>query len=273
MRVIELQFAPWDQIYYFGYPEDIDSDKIKLDDQLVVKTAIGTEIGRAVGFRELSEREMENLAAQGQDVKTFVRLATDDDLAQLRDYNKNNEEEKTICRQFIKRNGLNMKLVDCHCSFDGSRLSFAFIADGRVDFRNLVKDLTKRFKKSIRLQQLGVRDEARFAGDFGSCGRDLCCQKHLEELGNVSTDFAKDQMIAHRGSERLSGLCGRLKCCLAYEEDFYKQETARFPRLGDKVKTKQGNGEVIGINLLKQSFDVRVQDEKKGEIIVKVDVK
>jgi len=273
MNVIELKFTPWDQVYYFGYPENIDQSKIKTDDQLVVKTILGTEVGRVVGFKDLSDQEVKDLTSQGQDIKSFVRLVNDDDLAQLRECNKDNDEKRKLCRQFIKKSGLNMKLVDCYCSFDGGRITFAFIADGRIDFRALVKDLTKRFKKSIRLQQLGVRDEAKFTGDFGSCGVGLCCQGHLKELGNVSTDFAKDQMIAHRGSERLSGLCGRLKCCLAYEEDFYKQEIARFPKLGEKVKTKQGSGEVIGINILKQTFDVRVHDEKKGDVIVKVDVK
>jgi len=166
-----------------------------------------------------------------------------------------------------------MKLIDCYCSFDSNRLTFSFIADGRVDFRNLVKELTKQFKKTIRLQQLGVRDEAKLTGDIGSCGRGLCCQGHLKELGNVSTEYAKDQMIAHRGSDRLSGQCGRLKCCLAYEEDFYKEELKDYPKIGEKVKTKSGTGYVIGINILSKTFDVRVRDSDKGDSIVRVDVK
>lgn len=273
MDIIEVQFTPWDQIYYFGFPDKTDHSLVAVGDKIVVKTTIGSEIGKVVGLRNLSDKEVKKLAEQGQEIKPFVRIANDDDLSQLEENNRDNEEKISICRQFIKKNKINMKLVDGHCSFDGGRITFAFIADGRVDFRNLVRDLTKKFKKSIRLQQLGVRDEAKYAGDFGSCGRGLCCQTHLKKLGNISTEFAKDQLVAHRGSDRLSGLCGRLKCCLLFEEEFYKKELKKFPKFGDQVKTKQGTGAVVNINILKGTYDVRVSDEKKGDIMVKMEVK
>ena len=273
MDIVEVQFTPWDQIYFFGYPEQIDHSRVVVGNRLVVKTSVGLEIGAIVGLKELQNKEIDELEEQGQGIKPFVRIANDDDLAELDRLNTGNDKKLKICQQLVKKNELTMKLVDCHCSFDDNRITFAFIADGRVDFRNLVKELTKQFKKTIRLQQLGVRDEAKLVGDFGSCGRGLCCQGHLQKLGNVSTEFAKDQMIAHRGSDRLSGQCGRLKCCLAYEEDFYKKELKNYPSIGEKIKTAQGSGRVIGLNILSKTFDVRIKDDKKGDSIVKVDVK
>jgi cell fate regulator YaaT (PSP1 superfamily) len=273
MNILEVQFTPWDQTYYFSYPEKMDRSRVVVGNKLVVKTSVGTEIGTVVCLKEIQEKEINALKEQGQEIIDFVRVANDDDLVELNKQNENNDKKLNICREHVKRNKLTMKLVDCYSSFDGSRITFAFIADGRVDFRNLVKELTKQFKKIIRLQQLGVRDEAKLTGDFGSCGKTLCCQSHLKELGNVSTEFAKDQMIAHRGSDRLSGQCGRLKCCLAFEEDFYKKELKNYPKIGDKVKTKDGAGYVIGINILSKTFDVRIKDDKKANTIVKVNVK
>jgi len=273
MDIIEVQFTPWDQVYYFSYPEQTDHSRVVVGNKLVVKTSVGLEIGTIVGLKELKDKEVRELKDQDKEIRPFVRVANDDDLAELEKLNKDNASKISMCQQAVKKHQLTMKLVDCHCSFDGNRATFAFISDGRVDFRNLVKELTKQFKKTIRLQQLGVRDEAKLTGDFGSCGRGLCCQGHLKELGNVSTEFAKDQMVAHRGSDRLSGQCGRLKCCLAYEEDFYKETLKSYPKIGDKVKTKSGTGYVIGVNILTETFDVRIRDDKKGDSIVKVDVK
>ncbi|MFH1667773.1 MAG: regulatory iron-sulfur-containing complex subunit RicT, partial [Candidatus Komeilibacteria bacterium] len=227
------------------------------------------EIGRVIGIKEIDDQEVRGLG----EVSDYIRIANDDDLSQLKKNNVDNDKRLELCRQYVKKNDLQMKLVDCHTSFDGSRMVFAFIADGRIDFRNLVKDLTRKFKKSIRLQQLGVRDEAKATGDCGSCGRGLCCSQHLRELGNVSTEFAKDQQIAHRGSERLSGACGRLKCCLAYEEEHYKESLKKFPEVGSKVKTKEGEGYVININVLSGTYDVRVNDPKKGTIVIKEEIK
>ncbi|PIZ99899.1 MAG: stage 0 sporulation protein [Candidatus Komeilibacteria bacterium CG_4_10_14_0_2_um_filter_37_10] len=269
MKAIELQFAHWDQIYLFLFPEKTDQTKLSIGDYLVVKTALGLDLGKVVGWREINEDN----TVEDQQVKPYIRRATDDDLAQYQENNKDNESKLVQCQEMVKKTTLQMKLVDCLVSFDGSRIVLAFIADGRVDFRELVKELTKKFKKSIRMHQLGVRDEAKIVGDIGSCGRRICCRSHLKELGNVSTDYAKDQQVAHRGSERLSGLCGRLKCCLAYEEDFYQERLKKFPVVGKVVKTKDGQGVVIGVNVIKGTYDVRVEDDKKGSNIVKVEVK
>jgi cell fate regulator YaaT (PSP1 superfamily) len=268
MKIIEVQFNPWDKIYYFKFPENSDASKVVVGESLVVKTSLGLEVGKVNGIRDIEDSKLADLG----EILSYIRPANDDDLAQLSMNNKDNDNRLDVCKQYAKKNELNMKLVDCHTSFDGSRMVFAFIADGRVDFRNLVKDLTRKFKKSIRLQQLGVRDEAKATGDCGSCGRGLCCGGHLRELGNVSTEFAKDQQIAHRGSERLSGVCGRLKCCLSYEEEFYKEALVKFPKVGSKVKIKEGEGYVIGINVLTNTYDVRVNDKKNGMLVVKKEV-
>ena len=135
-----------------------------------------------------------------------------------------------------------MKLVDCGFSFDDTRLTFAFTSDTRVDFRELVKDLTRQFQKKIRLQQIGIRDTLKQVGGIGPCGRNLCCHRFLDDLGNISTDLARDQQIEQRGSDRLSGTCGRLKCCLAYEAEGYKDTAQNW-------------------NILKHSVDVRIDDE------------
>jgi cell fate regulator YaaT (PSP1 superfamily) len=159
-----------------------------------------------------------------------------------------------------------MKVVDAHFSFDGGRLIFPFIADGRVDFRQLVKDLTHHFQKSIRLQQIGIRDEAKITGDFGSCGRQLCCKTHLKSLVSITSELAEVQQIAHRGSERLSGQCGRLRCCLAYEGKNYEELASNLPAIGSTIKTPQGKGEVIGWHTLKQTVDVALNGDRNNVI-------
>jgi len=143
---------------------------------------------------------------------------------------------------------------------------FSFIADGRVDFRELVKDLSKKYKKKIRLYQLGVRDEAKMCGDIGDCGQVLCCKRFLKRLESINTGFARDQQIAHRGLDKLSGMCGRLKCCLAYEESHYQELISKLPEIGEKVITKNGEGVVIELLPLKSS--ARIQLNKDGSIII-----
>jgi cell fate regulator YaaT (PSP1 superfamily) len=153
-----------------------------------------------------------------------------------------------------------MKLVDAHFSIDGKRLTFAFIANGRVDFRSLLKDLVKHFKLNIRLQQIGIRDEIKINGDMGCCGKILCCQSFYKDLGNVTSDLAELQQVAHRGSDRLSGVCGRLKCCLTYERAAYEDCARCLPPIGSQIRTKQGKGTVIGHHTLKKTVNVRLED-------------
>jgi cell fate regulator YaaT (PSP1 superfamily) len=152
--------------------------------------------------------------------------------------------------------------VDVHFSFDDSRVTFAFIAEGRVDFRELLKDLNKSYKKNIRLQQIGIRDEIKISGDIGCCGRNLCCQSFYKDLGNITSDLAELQQVSHRGAERLSGVCGRLKCCLSYEKELYNELADKLPMIGEKLKTAHGRGSVIGWHVLRQSVDVLLDDKE-----------
>lgn len=269
MKVILVQFTSWDKNYYFD-PGDFE---VVRDSFVIVTTEFGTEMGRVSGFYELTEDQKKDVG----EIKQIDRIANRED---INDFHKNNNPEKkeeaiNYCRKLVKRHNLEMKLVDCSFSFDNQRLIFAFIADGRVDFRNLVKELTRHFQKSIRLHQLGVRDEAKISGDVGSCGEKLCCRGHLQKLGNVTSDLAEQQQVAHRGSERLSGICGRLKCCLAYESDFYDELAKKLPSVGTRVRTKHGRGVVIGWHTLRGSVDVKIDPEKEEDrpLIVEVPIK
>ena len=185
---------------------------------------------------------------------------------------KEKEKAFEFCRQMIIKRDLPMKLVDVVFSFTGNRINFAFIADGRVDFRDLVKDLTGHFSKQIRLTQIGIRDEARLAGDYGHCGRPLCCKKFIKDFSSVSSEMAEAQQVVHRGSERISGCCGRLMCCLQYEYQGYKDLAEKMPDIGQKVNVDGKKGIVAGVHILKQSVEVEFKDEKDGKIIIEVDL-
>ena len=261
-KVAEIQFAPWDKIYYFAAGEMA----MELNDYVIVETKLGLEMGKAVGFKELTDAET---AALPDSLKPILRKATKEDLDVVLGQQKNRAKALEDCRGLIKKHNLPIKLIDVHFTFDGTRITFAFIADGRVDFRELLKDLIKVYHKNIRLQQLGIRDEIKISGDIGSCGRNLCCQKFHKDLGNVTSDLADLQQVAHRGSERLSGVCGRLKCCLTFEKSLYNELADNMPMIGEKIKTKHGRGEVIGWHVLKQTVEVLLEDK---ETIVEVPI-
>jgi len=268
MRIIEVQFAPWDQGYYFK-PEDAEGNPVdfKKGDKVVVQTAVGADIGEVAELGELADMPQDI-----EEIKNIERKATPEDELKSFTLNKNRQKLFNECRQLIRKLQLEMKLVDVHVSYDDKRITYAFISDGRVDFRELVKDLTRKNQRSVRLQQIGVRDEAKIFGDIGPCGRMLCCKIFLDDLGNVSTDYARDQQIAHRGSERLSGPCDRLKCCLRYEEEVYKELSQNFPAMGSKIKTKSGEGVVVEWHVLKGTVNVNIGEEG-GRVIVEVPVK
>jgi cell fate regulator YaaT (PSP1 superfamily) len=168
---------------------------------------------------------------------------------------------------------LAMKFFDVHFSFDGSRMTFAFIADGRIDFRELVKEMTRHFGRTIRLQQIGIRDEAKIMGDFGHCGQTLCCRRFLKEFNSITSEMAEIQQCSHRGSERISGACGRLMCCLFYEQPGYEELSKKMPPLGAMVNVDGKRGEVVGIHTLKQTVDVKFPGDKDEDgVIVEVDL-
>jgi len=247
-RVVSVQFNPWDQVYHF----DDQGIKVSVGSWVLVKTDTGLEIGKVVGFTEIEENSLD------VPLKGIIRRANKDDLKKIKALEEKHDEILSIARELVTKHQLEMKMVDCYFSFDGGKITLIFTAEGRVDFRELVKNLARKFQKSIRLQQIGIRDEAKRLGGFGPCGRELCCRKFLHNLSSVTTDYARIQQVHSRGSDRISGACGRLMCCLAYELDFYKEKMKKFPNLNSIVKTRQGQGRVVSCNVLNETVNIEI---------------
>jgi len=222
-----------------------------IGDQVVVKEDTSSEIGiiESVDGGEKSEK-----------TATIVRKATAKDLDTCEKNKEKKAEILKLSKSEIKRLSLNMKLVDVHVSLDGSNSIILFTADERVDFRELVKNLSRIFHRGVRMHQVGSRDEARKLGGCGVCGRDLCCLRFPGSLPSISIDMARVQQVAHRGSERISGVCGRLMCCLSYEAEQYQKMLAGMPELHSSVKTKDGKGEVIELNAITSDIKIRMVD-------------
>lgn len=253
INVVGVRFKPAGKTYYFN-PLDMN---IEQGDHVIVETTRGMEYGSVVMGRRLIE--------DGQfqkPVKDVIRIATDEDTEK---YRKNKELEKeayAICLEKIKKHKLGMKLVEVEYTFDGSKILFYFTAEGRVDFRELVKDLATVFKTRIELRQIGVRDEAKTLGSVGVCGRSLCCSQFLDEFAPVSIKMAKEQGLSLNPT-KISGACGRLMCCLKYEQDTYEEILKVTPRQGALVKTPDGNGTVEYVSLLKGLVKVKLDDENE----------
>lgn len=180
-------------------------------------------------------------------------------------YQENKKQSKKIVdfsKESARKNGLEMKIIDVVISLDGKQAILAFVSDGRIDFRNLVKEIASKFKKTIRMQQIGSRDEARTAGGYGICGRELCCVKFGGNMQSITTDMARCQQIFHRGSERISGLCGRLMCCLAYESQQYKEMLKGMPELHSVAEISEGKGTVVEINAITQEVKIKLENGK-----------
>ncbi len=268
MVIVFIQLAPWDVPYILTKVrggEFVEKNQFKVNDYLIIKTDLGTDLGKVIKVEEKSEEDNE------QQKNFILRIANFRDVEKLKERNKHKKEILKKCEQLVKKRKLAMKIIDAHFSFDGSKIIFAFTAPSRIDFRLLVRDLVQEFHKSIRMHQVGARQETGLAGDTGPCGRSLCCLTFLKKLGHVTTEMIFDQQLAQRGPERLSGICGRLKCCLAFEDEMYKDLREKLPVLGKNVKTKKGNGKVIDWHVLKQTVMVEVMDEKeKQKMIIEV---
>ena len=263
MKLAEVQITMWDkaQPYLTGELE------LNTGDYVIVENDANIEIGKIIALEEIDPKKFKEMA-ENQQLMPVIRKANLKDLEKLETSVKERERNFELCKKLIDKNHLPMKLVDVHYSFDDKKIIFAFIAESRVDFRQLVKDLTRHFQKNIRLQQLGVRDEAKINGDIGACGLTQCCKTHLKVLGNVSAEQAELQQVSHRGAERLSGICNRLKCCLRYENDLYKDLAQKMPAVGSIVKTPRGKGEVVNWHVLKQAVNVKLNEDK--ETIIEV---
>ena len=250
-EVVSVKFKNRGKSYYF----DPNGKTIKSGEQVIVETSKGLEIADC----SRGNHAVEDTAVV-QPLRPVVRIATADDkrVAQI---NKQREKEAfEICQQKIAEHGLDMKLVDVECNFEGSKTMFFFTSDGRVDFRELVKDLAGIFRNRIELRQIGVRDEAKMIGGLGICGRPFCCSKFLDEFQPVSTKMAKMQSMSLNPS-KISGSCGRLMCCLRYEQEAYEELVKNVPKQGAFVETKDGYGNVTQVNLLRQLVKVKLDGE------------
>ena len=222
------------------------------------------EHDRGMDYGQVTSRHVTEVQAQSkQPVKKIVRLAKEQDLKQIEENRAKSKEAFSTCAKKIGDHKLSMKLVQAEYSFDRSKIVFYFTSGGRVDFRELVKDLAKIFKARIELRQIGVRDETKFFGGFGPCGRELCCSKFLTDFEPVTIKMAKEEGLP-LNPPKISGICGRLMCCLNYEYETYKMLSKGLPREGERITVKEGKGKVIGVNVFKRSATVELES---GSII------
>ena len=257
IKVIGVRFRTAGKIYFFS-PGGLE---LKAGDKVIVESARGVEFGSVVtGIKEVPDDQI------SQPLKPVIRIATQDD---VRREAKNREKEKEafkICQEKIRKHGLEMKLIDAEYTFDNNKVLFYFTADGRIDFRELVKDLASVFRTRIELRQIGVRDETKIRGGIGICGRPLCCHTYLTEFAPVSIKMAKEQNLSLNPT-KISGVCGRLMCCLTNEEETYEELNSHLPSIGDYVTTPEKlKGEVQSVNVLRQTVKVIVSldnDEKE----------
>ncbi|MFH0818599.1 MAG: regulatory iron-sulfur-containing complex subunit RicT [Patescibacteria group bacterium] len=250
-QCVSIKLRPWDKPALY----DGENYNLKLDDWVLIETEHGVEAGKVVNVGKCKE---ENLNEPLKKIKTPADLET---LKIIKDQQTDKKKTLRICKQYIRKFELPMKLVDCIYTIDNKKVVFAFTAECRVDFRELVKELINNFQKAIRLQQIGIRDELKQIHTIGPCGRETCCASFLDDLGNITTDLARLQQVQQRGSDRLSGSCGRLKCCLNYEAEGYRTCSRNLPALDSIVKTEKGEGRVIEWNVIKHSVLVRVDRE------------
>ena len=257
IKIIGVRFRTAGKIYYFD-PKKL---LIKKGDHVIVETARGIEYGNVVaGVREVPDDQVV------QPLKPVIRIATPDDTAREARNREKEKEAMRICLEKIKKHNLEMKLIDTEYTFDNNKVLFYFTADGRIDFRELVKDLAAVFRTRIELRQIGVRDETKILGGIGICGRPLCCHTFLSEFAPVSIRMAKEQNLSLNPT-KISGVCGRLMCCLKNEAETYEYLNSRLPAIGDKVLTEDGiKGDVQSVNVLRQTVKVVVDVEDEKEI-------
>ena len=257
VKVIGVRFRTAGKIYFFD-PLKFD---VKRGDHVIVETDRGIEYGTVVG----DPKEVEDDKVI-QPLKPVLRVATARDTEQENANKQKEREAFKICLEKIKKHKLDMKLIDAEYTFDNNKVLFYFTADGRIDFRELVKDLASVFKTRIELRQIGVRDETKIMGGIGICGRTLCCHAHLSEFVPVSIKMAKEQNLSLNPT-KISGMCGRLMCCLKHEEETYEYLNRKLPNVGDYVTTDDGlKGEVHSVNVLRQLVKVLIENNDEKEI-------
>lgn len=262
IKVVGVRFKKAGKIYYFD-PVDIEVNK---GDSVIVETARGIEFGQCVvGTKEIREEDIVS------PLKTVIRKAGDEDIIRHRENQLKEKEAYNICVEKIQHHKLVMKLIDVEYTFDNNKVIFYFTADGRVDFRELVKDLATVFRTRIELRQIGVRDESKMVGGLGPCGRPLCCSSFLGDFAPVSIKMAKEQNLSLNPT-KISGICGRLMCCLNYEQDTYEDIRKRLPRAGSIVETPYGNGEVVANSVVKELVKVKIRSKDGEEVLREVSI-
>jgi len=255
-KVTGLKFAKTNYIYYFKINNKII---LKKGDICLVKTAIGLDLGKVViPYKYIKNDEIDT------PLKNVLRKANKEDFKKLEILKQEEIDASDICKEKIKKYKLPMKLVYVKYLFDKSRIIFYFVSTQRIDFRELVKELTKIFKTKIELRQIGVRDGAKLIGGMGICGREVCCVSYIQKFTPIHINMAKIQKIALNQS-KVSGLCGRLMCCLSYESEFYKECLKKYPKLRDNVETEKGKGKVIEINVLKKYIIVELESDSRSK--------
>lgn len=256
-EIVGVKFKKLGKIYFFN-PNGFVLEK---GVGVIVETARGLEYGEiAISNSQIKE---DKIVAP---LKIVVRIATDEDKRIFEENEKKAEEAYKVCEEKILKHKLDMKLIDVEYTFDNTKLLFYFTADGRIDFRDLVKELAAIYKTRIELRQIGVRDEVKMLGGYGMCGRELCCCNHLTDLNPVSIKMAKEQGLSLNPT-KISGVCGRLMCCLKHEHEVYEEKISRLPNVGSLVKTPEGKGVVEEVEVLKEELKVKI--EKEGTYIRK----
>lgn len=254
IEVIGVRFKEVGKVYYF----DPEGEKFSIGDRVIVETSRGTECGEvAADNRFVTEDKVV------MPLKKVLRFATAEDLEHVAENEKLEKQAFEKCLVKIAEHKLDMKLVDVEYTFDNSKIIFYFTADGRIDFRELVKDLAAIFRTRIELRQIGVRDEAKMLGGLGICGRPFCCSQFLGEFAPVSVKMAKEQGLSLNPT-KISGTCGRLMCCLKYEQEGYEELIRTMPRVGAAVRTPDGNGVVVDINLMTGMLSIKMDDAPDG---------
>lgn len=257
MEIVQIKLRDSSNVSWYK----INNLTVKTGDCVIIEAERGIDYGEVNS--EIIQEEQVNGA-----VRSVVRIAMAGDLKQIEENRNKAKESFGICLEKIAAHKLNMKLVSSEYSFDRSKILFYFTAESRIDFRELVKDLARIFKARIEMRQIGVRDEAKLFGGFGPCGRELCCSKFLKDFEPVTIKMAKEQGLP-LNPPKISGLCGRLMCCLSYEYQCYRQLSKDLPKEGDKIDTPQGKGKVVSVNVLRRSVLVEISEGNQVEILYK----
>lgn len=251
-KLVQIKLGGYRQVEWY----DLNAVECQRHDFVILEVDRGSEYGQIISDVEKAcAGKTDN--AKGQ----VIRVATDGDLKQIENNRMKSRDALKICEEKITDRRLDMRLVNCEYTFDSSKVIFYFNSDGRVDFRQLVKDLARVFRVRIELKQIGVRDKAKIIGGYGVCGRELCCSSYMNSFHPLSIKMAKEQGLPLNPS-RISGVCGRIKCCMAYEFQVYKQYSRNLPKVGDRVDTPEGKGKVVDVNILKRLAHVDLGDGK-----------